>query len=100
MLQGRTPRTEHGTELFWQRWGNREHSKEEEEARKAHFPAQLCLHFTAPPSRPDPLGFTSDFCHPKAVTFPQTLRAAQPHLPASPLLSLLARAPAFISHPG
>lgn len=89
-LQGRTPRTEHTTELLWQCWANREHSKEEEEARKAHFPRQLCLQFTAPPSQPDPLGFTSNFHHPEAVTFPQTLWAAQPHLPVSPLCSLLA----------
>lgn len=60
------------TELVWLRWGNRENSnEEEEEARKAL--ARLFLHFAAPPSQPDPLGFTSDFGHPKAVTFPQTL---------------------------
>lgn len=74
VLQGRSPRTEYGMELFWQRRGNGEHSEEEEEeARKARFPARLCLHFTAPPSQPGPLGFTSDFHHPKAVTFPKTL---------------------------
>lgn len=99
VLQGRAPRTKHGTELFWQCWGNREHNKEEEEARKAHFPPQLCLHFTALPSQPDPFGFMSNFGHPKAVTFPQTLRAAQPHLPVSPLRSLLAWAPAFLFTP-
>lgn len=39
--------------------------------------AQLCLHFAAPPSQPDPLRLTSDFHHPQAVTFPETLDFGQ-----------------------
>jgi len=77
VLQGRSPRTEPGTELFWQRWRNGERGEEEEEARKARFPARLCLHCTAPPSLPDLLRLTSDFCHPKAVTFPESLDLGQ-----------------------
>ncbi|XP_055577391.1 uncharacterized protein LOC129736886 [Falco cherrug] len=97
VLQGCTPGTEHGTELFWQRWRDGEHSKEEKE-RKAGFPAWLCLHFAASPSQPDPLRFTSDFCYPKALTFSETLGFGQhSRLPrASPLCSLPAGGSAFI----
>lgn len=82
VLQGRSPRTEYGMELFWQRRGNGERSEEEEEeARKARFPARLCLHFTAPPSQPGPLGFTSDFhqsCDPSQNPWLQRLHPCAP----------------------
>lgn len=72
VLQGHTPRTQHSTELVWQHWG-----EEEEEARKAHLPAWLCLCFAAPLFLPDPLGLTLDFWHPDAATFPKTLDFGQ-----------------------
>lgn len=66
--------------------------------RKALFLARLCLPLTAPPSQPDLLRLTSDFRHPKAVTFPETLDFGQrAHVPP-PEPPPLARSPGTCVH--